>query len=83
VEVDRKVVLLSTQPSDERDVCAQPPGCVRARCHDHRVEMRIMAHDGSSFFFDDVGDASVGIVAADGPNSGGREDDVANQSEPH
>jgi hypothetical protein len=33
-------------------------------------------------FFDEISDASVGVVAADGPDGGCREHDVANQPEP-
>ena len=57
-------------------------GRVRAARHNHRVEMRIVTHDRGSFFFDDVSDAGVGIVAADGSNGRSREHDIADQSEP-
>ena len=82
VKVDGEIVSLAPQPSDERDIGAQAAGRVRAARDDHLVEVRIVAHDGGSFFFDDVGDAGVGVVAADGSNGRSREYDIADQSEP-
>ena len=61
---------------------AQAPGRVRAARDNHRVEMRIVTHDRCSFFFDDVSDAGVGVVAADGSNGRSREHDVTDQPEP-
>ena len=82
VKVDREIVSFAPQPSDERDVGAQPSRRVRTAGDDHVVEMRIVPHDRRGFFFDDVGDAGVRVVAADGSDGRGREDHVANQPQP-
>ncbi len=82
MKVDREIVSLAPQPPDERDIGAQAAGRMRAARHNHVVEMRIVAHDGCGFFFDDVGDAGVGVVAADGSNGRSREHDIADQPEP-
>jgi hypothetical protein len=50
--------------------------------HDHFVEMRVVTHNRRSFFFDDVGDARVGVVTAYGSNGWSGEHDVADQPEP-
>jgi hypothetical protein len=52
-------------------------------CHDHGVEVRVLAHDRRGFFLDDVSDAGIGKVASDGSNGRGREHDVADQSQPN
>ena len=82
MKVDREIVSLAPQPSDERDIGAQAARRVRAARDDHRVEMRVVAHDRRSFFFDDVSDAGVRVVAADGSNGRSREHDIADQPEP-
>ena len=82
VKVDREIVALAAQPSDEREIGAQAAGRVRAARHDHFVEVGIVAHDRRGFFFDDVGDAGVGVVAADGSNGRRREHDIADQPQP-
>ena len=82
MKVDGEVIALAPEPSDEGDVCAQPPRRVRAVRDDHRVEVRVVAHDGCSFFFDDVRDAGVWIMAADGSNGWRRKHDIADQSQP-
>ena len=74
--------LFAAQPPDERDIRAQAAGCMWTARHDHRVEMRIVAHDGGGFFLDDVRDAGIGVVAADGSDRGSREHDIADQSQP-
>jgi hypothetical protein len=43
--------------------------------------MRVAADHRGGFFFDDVGDVSVGIVAAESANRGRREDDVADETQ--
>ena len=82
MKVDREIVSLAPQPSDEREIGEQAAGRVRAARHNHGVEMRIVTHDGFSFFFDDVGDAGVGVVAAEGSNGRSREHDITDQPEP-
>ena len=83
MKVDGEIVPFAPQPSDERDIGAQAAGCVRAARHNHRIEVRIVTHHCGSFFFDDVSEAGVGIVATDGSNGGSREYDIPDQSEPH
>ena len=82
MKVDRKIVPFAPQPSNQRDVRAQSSRRVRTARDDHRVDVRIVSHDRRGFFFDDVGDAGVRVVAAEGSDGRGREDHIANQSEP-
>jgi hypothetical protein len=55
---------------------------VRIAYDNHLIEMRIVADDRRRVFFDEVGDAGVGILSADGPDGGCRKHDVANQPKP-
>ena len=59
-------------------------GPARAGCTRRSRSSRcgLCAHDCRGFFFDDVGDAGVGVVAADGSDGRGREDDIADQPQP-
>ena len=82
MKIYREIVSFAPQPPDERDIGAQAAGRVRAARHNHGIEMRIVTHDGFGFFFDDVGDAGVGVVAAEGSNGRSREHDIADQPEP-
>ena len=82
MKVDREIVFLAPKAPDERDIGAQASGRVGAARHNHGVEMRIVTHDGLGFLFDDVGDAGVGVVAAEGSDGRSREHDITDQPEP-
>ena len=77
MKIDREIVAFATEAPDERDVRTQPSWRVRAARHDHVIQVWIVTHHRLGFFFDDVGDARVGIVAADSPDGRCREDHIA------
>ena len=83
MKIDRQIVMLASQSPDECQIGAPPPWRVRAARHNHGIEMRVVSNDRLGFFFDDVGDAGVGVVAPEGSNRGSREYDIADQPEPH
>jgi hypothetical protein len=82
MKVDREIVFLTPQPPDECDVGEEAASRMWTVRHDHVVEMRIVAHDRLGFRFDDVGDARVWVVAAEGSNGRRREYDITDQPEP-
>ena len=82
VKIDRKIVTLAPQPPDERDIGAQAARRVRAAATITSSRCGLWRTTGCGFFFDDVGDAGVGVVAADSANGRRREHDVADEPQP-
>src|SRR5215212_7134197 len=68
MKVDREIVSIASQPSNQREVRAPPPGCSRTFGHDHFVQMGIAQNNLCGFFLDDVGDVGVWVAAANRAN---------------
>ena len=64
MKVDGEIISLAAKTSDERGVGAQTSRRMRTVRDDDLIEVRIVAHDVSGVFFDDVRDVRGGEVAA-------------------